>query len=122
MRPPHRPLVIAVVTGTVAIAPTGASWARTLCVGDGKGCASTIQSALSAARDGDVISIGAGTYRGPLVITKSVRLAGAGADATTIRGGGPVVSVGEFLAARPPTVVIAGVTITGGVTTSSDES
>jgi hypothetical protein len=122
MRRPHRPIGIAVVTGIVAIAPAGASASRTLCVGDGTGCAATIQSALSAARDGDVISIGAGTYRGPLVITKSVRLTGAGPDATTIRGGGPVVTVGEFLAAHQPTVVITGVTISGGVTTSSDES
>jgi hypothetical protein len=122
MTRPRRPLGIAVVTGIVALAPAGARASRTLCVGDATGCAATIQSALSAARDGDVISIGAGTYRGPLVITKSVRLAGAGPDATTIRGGGPVVTVGEFLAAHQPTVVITGVTISGGVTTSSDES
>jgi len=123
MRRLYRPLVIAVVTGIVAIASAGASAeARTLCVGDGAGCAATIQSALSSARNGDVVSVGAGTYRGPLAITKSVRLVGAGADATTIRGGGPVVSVGDFLAANQPTVVITGVTISGGVTTSSGES
>src|SRR5262245_9691130 len=68
---------------------------RTLCVGTRAACAATIQSALAAADDGDVINVAAGRYRGPLTITKSVTLAGAGAAATTIDGGGPVVTVGE---------------------------
>lgn len=36
-----------------------------------------------------------------------------------IRGGGPVITVGVFLAHREPTVSIEGVTITGGFTSSS---
>ena len=40
---------------------------------------------------------------------------GAAAGATIIRGGGPVLTIGAHLAADPPTVSIARVTITGGV-------
>ena len=40
---------------------------------------------------------------------------GAAAGATTIQGGGPVVTIGAHLAPDPPTVSIARVTITGGV-------
>src|SRR5881397_2129568 len=85
-----RPLIlISAIAASCCALSAGPASARTLCVGDGDGCAATIQSALTTARDGDVIRIGAGKYRGPLVITKSVRLIGAGADETTIRGGGP---------------------------------
>jgi nitrous oxidase accessory protein NosD len=84
------------------------------------GCAfSQIAPALAAAKNGDTISIGAGTYNGGLTIDKSVRLVGAGSGRTTISGGGPVLTIGTFGASSEPTVTIGGVTITGGVTHSS---
>lgn len=113
---------VMVVTASLFALSSGTAWGRTLCVGAAPGCHPTIQSALSAADDGDVIGIAQGRYRGPITVTKSVTLAGAGASATIIKGGGPVVTIGEFLARTQPTVAISGVTITGGVTSSSSES
>jgi hypothetical protein len=84
------------------------------------GCPFTqIAPALAAAKDGDTISVGPGTYAGGLNIDVSVKLVGAGSGLTVIRGGGPVVTIGLLNAAREPTVSIDGVTITGGVNTSS---
>jgi hypothetical protein len=51
-----------------------------------------------------------------------VGLAGAGAQRTTIRGGGPVLTIGTIFAQTEPTVSISGVTITGGATSTSPES
>jgi hypothetical protein len=94
----------------------------TLCVGGGAGCYSTVQAALDAAHDGDTIRVGAGTFAGGITITKSVRLQGNGAASTVIKGGGSVMTIGQYGAAVEPTVTISGVTITGGNTTSSPES
>jgi len=94
----------------------------TLCVGASAGCFDTIQQALDASHDGDTIRIGRGTFAGGIVVTTSVRIVGRGASHTVIRGGGPVVTVGEFGAATEPTVQIDGVTITGGLTRTSPES
>jgi hypothetical protein len=63
--------------------------------------------------------LGPGTFAGGVTIDRSVKLFGAGPDVTIIRGGGPVITVGEFDAASEPTVTIRNVTITGGVTHSS---
>jgi hypothetical protein len=105
-----------------ALGPAGA-WSRgaadTLCVGDRPGCYATIQAALDAAHDGDTIRVGPGSFAGGITIDKSVDLVGAGAKATVINGGGPVVTIGEFLGTSELTVTISGVTVTGGVTTSS---
>ena len=46
----------------------------------------TVPDALAAAVDGDIDR--AGTFAGAVDITKNVRLVGAGADQTAIRGGG----------------------------------
>jgi hypothetical protein len=87
------------------------------------GCTFTqIAPALAAAKNGDTISISAGTYNGGLTIDKSVKLVGAGSGRTMISGGGPVLTIGTFGASSEPTVTIDGVTITGGVTRSSPES
>jgi hypothetical protein len=87
------------------------------------GCQYTqLAPALAAAGDGDTIRIGPGTYDGGVTIDVSVSLVGAGAGRTTISGGGPVLTIGEFGADAEPTVSIEGVTITGGVTQSSPES
>jgi hypothetical protein len=98
--------------------PAGASSA--ICVGSRPGCFSTIQAAVDAAHDGDTITIAPGTYSGPIHINASVNLAGAGAPATIIKGGGPVIVIGEPFPWSPkqPTISISGVTVTGGVNSS----
>jgi hypothetical protein len=105
-----------------ALGPAGA-WSRgaadALCVGDKPGCYATIQAALDAAHDGDTIRVGPGSFAGGITIDKSVDLVGAGARATVINGGGPVVTIGEFLGSSQLTVTISDLKITGGVTTSS---
>ena len=104
------------------VLPAGQAFAATLNVCP-SGCPYTqLAPALAAAHDGDTIRIGPGTYDGGVTIDVSVKLVGAGADRTMISGGGPVVTIGEFGASAEPTVSIAGVTITGGVTRSSPES
>jgi hypothetical protein len=50
-----------------------------------------------------------------VTIAKSVRIQGSGPAATTIRGGGPVLTIGDLAASRQPTVAIDGLKITGGV-------
>ena len=87
------------------------------------GCPYTqIGPALAAARNGDTIEVAAGTYRGGFTIGLSVKLAGAGAGATIISGGGTVLTIGSFGVNAEPTVFIDGVTITRGVARSSPES
>jgi len=85
-----------------------------LCVGTTAGCFTSIQAAVDAAGDGDTIHIGPGTFAGGITILKSVQLVGAGPGATTIHGGGPVITIGELLGAQP-TVSIGRVTISGGL-------
>jgi hypothetical protein len=86
------------------------------------GCAfSQIAPAIAAASRGDTIQVAAGTYRGGFSIDKTLSLVGAGAAATIIQGGGPVITIGRFLASTEPTVTISGVTVRGGSTGSSPE-
>jgi Right handed beta helix region len=81
-----------------------------ICVGSGTGCVATLQAGIQAAGAGDVVRIERGTFAGGVTIAKSVRLVGAGAAATVIKGGGPVLTL-----AGGHTVSIESVTITGGV-------
>ena len=94
--------------------------ASTLCVGPGFGCYPTIQDAVDAAQDGDTIGLGPGTFAGGVTIDKSVSLVGVSAGATTIEGGGPVITIGDGTANL--TVSISRVTITGGFNDSKPES
>src|SRR5215467_4936587 len=108
------------VTTAAGLALTGQpAEAATLCVGTGPGCYTTIQAAVNAAHDGDRIAIGPGAYAGGITVDVSVQLVGAG-PATRISGGGPVVTIGS--ATATPTVTIANLTITGGVTTTDPQS
>jgi hypothetical protein len=124
MRRELRPARIAALTALAVLAAAalpGSAVAASLCVGGG-GCYASVQAAVDAAHDGDTITVNAGTYTGGVTITKSVRLLGAGAAVTVIKGGGPVLTIGEFGAASEPTVTIAGLTITGGATRTSPQS
>ena len=63
--------------------------------------------------------IAPGRFAGGVTVDVSVAIVGAGAGSTIIKGGGPVLTIGVFGAATEPTVSITGVTITGGVATST---
>ncbi len=105
------------VLGGVACSPASAN--NALCVGSGSGCYSTLKAALAAAQAGNTIRIGVGTFAGGVTVKVSVTIIGAGASSTIIRGGNSVLTIGTYDAPTEPTVSIAGVTITGGVTRSS---
>jgi hypothetical protein len=84
------------------------------------GCAYTeIADAVTAAAPRDHLAVGAGTFEGGFTIARDLTLTGAGAARTTIRGGGPVITLGVAGATSEPTVSIRDVTITGGITRSS---
>ena len=112
------PICVAAIAAVVSVPTALPAPAATLCVGSKPGCYPTIQAAVDAASDGDTIELGPGTYAGGVTINVSVNLVGAGAPATTIEGGGPVILIGAPFPWSPkrPTVAISGVTITGGVT------
>ena len=102
----------------VAASPAAAA---TVCVGPKGGCFPQLQPAIAAAADGDTITVAPGTYAGAITIDKSIRLQGAGAGATVIRGGGPVVTIFRATAPDQLNVTIDGVTITGGVNSTQPD-
>jgi hypothetical protein len=110
------------LAGGSALVSAQAALAANLCVGSRSGCFSTLQAAVNTAHDGDTIAIAPGTYAGGVTIDVSLRIVGAGAGSTVIRGGGSVLTIGVYGASTEPTVSISGVTITGGVARSSPES
>ena len=97
------------VAGLAAVPGTpGDAATYTVCA---LGCPYTqIQPAVDAAPAGGTVRVGPGSFAGGIVIAKALTLSGAGAGATVIDGGGPVVSV----SGGP--VIIEGVTVTGGNT------
>jgi hypothetical protein len=106
-------LLAAALDGTTASATSTLQVCRT-------GCEyASIGTAVAAAKSGDTVAVGSGTYKGGFNIDKDLILVGAGAGVTQIRGGGPVITVGAYHDATQPTVEINGVTITGGLTRSS---
>jgi hypothetical protein len=116
----RRSLLVCVLAGSLALAlalaaGSGSAEAKSQVVGPGE----SIQKAINAAHDGDVIRIGPGTFAGGVTIDKSVNVIGSGAGKTTIKGGGPVLTIGKAFAPSEPKVTISKVKITGGRTTSS---
>jgi hypothetical protein len=109
---------LALATALMAVLAPAAS-AKTLCVSShGPGCYHAIQPAVDAARDGDTVLLGPGTFAGGVTIARSVRLRGSGAADTKIAGGGPVLTLGTFGASSEPTISIDGVSVTAGKTTA----
>jgi len=108
-------LVAAVAAALIGTAFAPSASAATLCVGAGAGCFAQIQPAVAAAHDGDTIAVAPGTFAGGITIDKSIRVQGAGANRTIIRGGGPVVTIFRTTAPDALNVSIDSVTITGGV-------
>jgi hypothetical protein len=111
----ERTLVIAAVVAAVLGVAAHPAAAGTLCVGLKAGCFAQIQPAVAAAHDGDTIAIAPGTFAGGVTIDKSIHVQGAGADRTSIKGGGPVVTIFRSTAPDALNVSIDGVTITGGL-------
>jgi hypothetical protein len=118
----RRIVLVAVLAAAVCAGASSAArsaLAASLCVGAKPGCFSTVQAAVNAAQDGNTIEIGPGTFEGGIVIDKSVQLVGASAAATTIAGGGPVVTIGSFEGNNEDmTVGLSRLTITGGLNDS----
>lgn len=92
--------------------------AQPACIDVGGACFSTLNAALAAAVDGDTVRLPAGTFAGGATVTRSITIVGAGQGHTTLSGGGPVLTVGEFGDPTPPAVTIRDLTITGGRTTT----
>ena len=113
--------ILTVVGGllTVQTVPAAAV-AAPPCIQITSHCYTTVDGALLAARDGDTVRIPPGTFAGGLRITTSITLAGAGAERTVLAGGGPVLTIGTAGAETQPTVTVEGLTLTGGVVTSSE--
>jgi len=75
----------------------------------------SIQDAIAAANDGDVVHVAAGTYVEDLdFLGKAIRVVGAGAASTVVRGtgAGPVVT---FRSGETEASVLDDVTVTGGL-------
>jgi hypothetical protein len=117
----HWAVVCAFASLVLGSAGAGTARAATVTVCP-SGCAfSEIAPAIAAAGSGDTIRVAAGTYSGGFTIDKDLSVLGAGAGATSVEGGGPVITIGVAGAASEPTVSISRLTITGGVSKSSAE-
>src|SRR6185369_602428 len=89
--------------------------AATLCVNPGGtgGCFSSIQAAVNATANGDLINVAGGTYAENVLIPASRRLTiqGAGAGVTVVDGGGSAATVDVQDRGN---LTLAGVTLTNG--------
>ena len=96
--------VLAVLAGIAS------SQARIITVDDdGPADFNTIQAAIDDANDGDTVSVATGTYNESIVMKDGVPVHGAGADVTTIDGGG----AGHVVTFSFVSATISGFTITG---------
>jgi hypothetical protein len=112
---------LAACTGATAEAPTPRVEGTIQVCEDG--CAfSELAPALEAAKDGDTVSLADGSYDGGVIIDASITLRGSGISRTTIAGGGPVIQVGSFGVSTSLVVTIEDLTITGGVTRTTQEA
>ena len=117
-----KPATILAVFVVAAALAAGSAADDEVVRGQQAGCFVTIQAAVDAAKDGDTIQISPGTFAGGITIDKSVSLVGVSKGATTIEGGGPVITLGELDGVDQPTISISRVTITGGFNHSAPPS
>lgn len=105
-----------ILAPSVALAapPSGDS-----CVG-GPGCYATLAQAIAAAPSGSTVHLKAGVFGGGVTIDKDLKLIGEGASRSIVKGGGPVIDIPSSKTGTP-TVVIQGLTVTGGVTTGDED-
>ena len=116
-----RATMLIAIVGAAALTMGSAAAAKSsgICVGSQPGCFASIQQAIDAAHDGDTIDVGVGTFQGGITIDKSVQLIGTSAAATTIAGGGPVVTIGSLQGDNEDlNVGLSRLTITGGLNDS----
>ena len=101
------PLLILAMTLALGAGPASARPAGEALIVSPEGPFRTIEAALEAAQDGDLIQVYAGTYAGPLVVQRSVRLEGI--DWPVIDGGGR----GTVVTLTAPGIVLSGFEIRG---------
>ena len=106
-----------ILAGSATAGPATAGSPQ-LCVG-GKGCYGSVQAAVDAARPGSTIRVNVGAFAGGIRIDKSLRLVGAGAGRTILKGGDSVLRI-ESSNGRP-TVTVSALNVTGGVSTHADD-
>lgn len=114
----HRTCVLVATAALAFPISLPAAEASPACIDVGGACFGTLDAALAAAVDGDTVRLPAGTFAGGATVTTSITIVGAGQGETTLSGGGPVLTVGEFGDPTPPSVTIRDLTITGGQTTT----
>jgi hypothetical protein len=117
-------LALGAIVISMLAASVGATRATagSLCVGAKPPCFASLQAAIDAAQDGDIVHVGPGTFAGGVTIARSIDVVGSGGGTTTISGGGPVVTIGLAGAATQPSVRLTGLTITGGLNTSGPKA
>jgi nitrous oxidase accessory protein len=77
----------------VLMLSASSAWAETLTVGDSDAQFQTVQKAIDAARNGDVIQVRAGTYTGNLVLNKQLTVEGIGGPVIHGDGVGSVITI-----------------------------
>lgn len=76
-------LFVTVALGTMFLVPVAS--AKNLCVHPGvKGCYKTIQSAVNAASNNDIIQVSSGKYTEEVTIGKPLSILGSGSDSTVV--------------------------------------
>lgn len=101
------------VAGAAILSGSASAAFLTVCSAGPPACQySSVADAVAASADGDVITIGPGSFAGGFTITKRVNLVGAGAGSTQILGGSTGVTV-----APGADVIIRHLTITGATGT-----
>ena len=104
-------VAMAVAAALPASASAGSPQA---CVsGHSQRCFPSLAEAVAHTVNGDLVTLGAGTYAGGVTITKSIRVVGAGEDQTVVSGGGPVVTIKATSKLRP-TVEMTDLSVSGG--------
>jgi hypothetical protein len=104
--------ILAVAAGAILPANAAAAY-LTVCTTGPPACQyGSVADAVAASADGDVITIGPGSFAGGFTIAKRVNLVGSGAASTEILGGGTGITV-----APGADVIIRQLTITGATGT-----